>query len=134
MEDPFRIPTAKLGEPDPEQTAPSPQPTTPNHIPESERWWNGFLSLLLLGYGAYGLSVDDIYIPGKRGNGTHFHGIAACIVFSAMVTAAANLISVIVDHYDRRNNETNYRLFSRVTQGIGIALFFAAMFVQCSSK
>ncbi len=135
MEDPFRFPPAKLGEPpEPPTEAPAPPPASPNHIPESERWWNGFLSFLLLSYGTYGLTVDDIYIPGKRGNGMRFHGVAAWLVYGAMVSAAANMISVIVDHYDKRNNETNYRLFARATQAVGIALFCLAVLVQCGSR
>jgi len=135
MDDPFRYPPAKLGEPPEPPAEPPPPPSiSPNHIPESERWWNGFFSFLLLSYGTYGLTVDDIYIPGKRGNGMHFHGLAAWLVYGAMVSAAANMISVIVDHYDKRNNETNYRLFARATQAVGIALFCLAVLVQCGSR
>ncbi len=135
MEDPFRYPPTQLGQLPEEPAPPAPPPAaSPNHIPEGERWWNGFLSFLLLSYGTYGLSVDDIYLPGRRGPGMHFHGVAAWLVYGAMVTAAANLISVIVDHYDKRNNETNYRLFARATQVFGVVLFSLAVLVQCGSR
>jgi hypothetical protein len=99
---------------------------TPNHIPRSERGWNTFLSLLLVAYGTFGVWVDDIAIPGKR-NVTHFHGVSAWLLYLAMLCGAANLMSVVVDHYDTRNNVHNYKLFARVTQVLGWGLVLAAM-------
>jgi hypothetical protein len=133
MEDPFRYPPSRAGEPIQGLEEPAPPSETPNHIPEGERYWNGFLSFLLLAYGTYGAIVEHIYLPGRHG-GIHFYGRAAWFAYGAMLFAAANMISVIVDHYDKRNNETNYRLFSRVTQVIALVLFSVACLVQCSSK
>lgn len=102
---------------------------SPNHIPRSERIWNTVLSSIVLAYGCHGLSVNDLYMPGKRGPGIHFHDLPAWIMFAAMLCACANMISVIVDHYDQRNNETNYRRFARMTQ-IGGWCFFALALVR----
>jgi hypothetical protein len=83
---------------------------TPNHIPASVRIWNTFISVFLLVYGTFGIYTDDLYIPGRRTSGVHFHGEPAFFVYAAMVCAILNLISVVVDHYDKRNNEKNYLL------------------------
>ena len=71
--------------------------------------------------------LDDIYIPGKRGKGIHFHGAACTLIYGAFIFGAANFISVIVDHYDKRNNETNYQKFAKVTRIIGLILLFSGM-------
>ncbi len=39
------------------------------------------LALLATGYGAYGVIVDDLYLPAKGRPGTHYHGIAAQLFF-----------------------------------------------------
>jgi hypothetical protein len=100
---------------------------TPNHIPATERVWNTILSLALVGYGTFGVLIDDIFLPGKRSRGMHFHGTAAWLLYAAMLCAAANLLSVVVDHCDSRNNETNYKQFARATQVIAWVLFGVAL-------
>lgn len=102
---------------------------SPNHIPRWERFWNTVFSVTLLAYGVYGLSINDLYMPGKHGPGVHLHGLTAWVMFAAMLCACANMISLVIDHYDVRNNETNYRKFARVTQIAGY-VFFAISFVM----
>jgi len=103
----------------------------PNHISASERWWNLGLSLLIIAWGSYGLWVDDLIVPvGKRGNVIHLHGTAAAIMFCAMVAAALNLLTVIIDHIDIRNNELSYRRIAFCTQLVGWLLFASAIFVR----
>lgn len=98
---------------------------TSNHIPPLDRWLYGLLSAGLLLYGAYGVFVDDLHIPVKRGPGLHLHGLAAWLTFAAMICAALGMTSVIVDHFDTRNNETNYRLFAMLMTWGAWALFIA---------
>lgn len=108
--------------------APPPeQPYSPNHIPAGERWFYGVVAAIAIAYGSYGIWVDDIYIPGKSSGGIHFHGLAAWLVYLGMLCLAANFLSVIVDHLDRRNNERNYRLFARVTCWAGWISYIAAL-------
>jgi hypothetical protein len=95
----------------------------PNHIPVGERIGNIIFSSILLIYGTVGVFIDDLYIPGKRNPGIHFHGEPAWIMYGAFVCASANMLSVVVDHYDERNNETNYKLFARCTQVAGMGAF-----------
>lgn len=97
-------------------------PYTPNHIPHSTRLFYGFASAGLIAYGAFGLWIDDLYIPGKRGPGTHLHGPAAWLMAAAMLMGAINMASVIVDHLDQRNNETDYRRFAKYTGWAGYGL------------
>ncbi len=47
---------------------------TPNHIPFGTRVFYLLVGLALLAYGSYGLWIDDIFLPAKRGPGTHMHG------------------------------------------------------------
>jgi hypothetical protein len=98
---------------------------TPNHIPPRDRWFYGLLAAALLLYGGYGVFVDDLYIPVKRGPGLHFHGLTAWLTYAAMICAALGMISVIVDHFDTRNNETNYRLFTKLMTWGGWGLLIA---------
>ena len=51
-------------------------------------------------------------------------------MFCAMVAAALNLVTVLVDHVDIRNNELAYRRTAFATQVAGCALFAAAILVQ----
>lgn len=103
---------------------------TPNHIDSSTRIGNLFLSACLLGYGIYGVYVDDIYIPGKRSPGTHFHGEPAWFLCAAMVCSALNMLSVVVDHYDIRNNEINYKRFATVTQVLSWTFFLLGLLLD----
>jgi hypothetical protein len=103
---------------------------TPNHIPVSERITYVILSSILLVYGTVGIVFDDIYIPGRRRPGIHYHGEPAVIMYLAFLCAVANMLSIVVDHYDIRNNETNYKLFARVTQTAGWTLFGLAVLLD----
>lgn len=85
---------------------------TPNHIPKGERIKNIIFSLALFAYGTYGVWVNDLYLPGKRTKGVHLHGIPAWIFYSAIISACLVMLSVVVDHYDKRNNEIDYRMFA----------------------
>jgi hypothetical protein len=129
--------TSRLPEiPDPEQHAEvveaeelEPQPRydehgryIPNQIPTDERVTHVLLSLLLFIYGSFGVWADDLYVPGKRG-GVHLHDTPAWIMYGAMICACLVMLSVVLDHYDRRNNERHYRAFAAVGEFVGWTLF-----------
>ena len=95
----------------------------PNHIPAEERLKNIAFSILLFAYGTYGVRVNDLYIPGKRSKGVHLHDVPAWIMYGAIICACLVMLSVVVDHYDKRNNETNYRLFADVFKFLGWVFF-----------
>ena len=102
----------------------------PNQIELSTRIWYLILSAILLAYGTFGVWLDDIYVPGKRSPGTHFHGEPAWLIYMAMVSASLSMLSVIVDHYDIRNNEVGYQRFAKVTQALAWALFILALILD----
>ncbi|MGZ3802538.1 MAG: hypothetical protein ACXVCL_20435 [Bdellovibrio sp.] len=68
-----------------------------------------FSSLLF----AYGTWINDLYIPGKR-KGIHLHDVPAWIMYGAIICACLVMLLVIIDHYDKRNNETCYKFFADV--------------------
>jgi len=96
---------------------------TPNHIPANERLQNAAFSILLFAYGSYGVWVNDLYIPGKRSRGVHLHDVPAWIMYGAITCACLVMLSVVVDHYDKRNNETNYKLFANIFKYLGWGFF-----------
>jgi len=100
----------------------------PNEIPREERRNNILFSTLLFAYGSYGVWVNDLYIPGKRSRGVHLHDVPAWIMYAAMICACVVMLSVVVDHYDRRNNERHYRAFAEVGKFVGWGLFGASLF------
>lgn len=108
-------------------------PMGPNRIPLGERVINTILALFILGYGAYGVIVDDLFLPGRRTAGMHLHGMPAVTMFMAMCCAAAMLLAVVVDHYDTRANEIAYRRFAAVCKYAAAAFFAASWFLNVTA-
>ncbi len=106
----------------------------PNQFSAGELWGHVALSLLLLCWGGYGLWTNDLVVPiSKRGAALHLQGAAAVVMFCALVAATANLFSVVLDHFDIRNNELSYRRFAFFTQALGWLFFGAALIVHFGS-
>lgn len=99
----------------------------PNFFSVRERITNTLLATALLAYGAFGIYIDDLYIPGKQSRGVHLHGTSAWLMYAAFVCAAAVLFSLVVDHYDRRQNEHHYDRFKKVATMAGWSFFGAAL-------
>lgn len=115
---------------------PLPQPTfdeggryVPNDISGSDRLTSIGISLLLLGYGTYGIWVNDLYVPTKRSS-VHLRDSAAWVMYGAIVCACLVMLSVVIDHYDRRNNERSYRAFANTFKGMGYALLVMAFVIH----
>jgi hypothetical protein len=110
----------------------------PNHIELDKRAVYLTVSALIITYAVASLLQDDFYvwIPGRRGRSIseHLHGSAAWLAALSVFSAAANMISVVIDHYDQRNNETNYRAFARWSFRGAVALLVLALFVHGASK
>ncbi len=100
---------------------------TPNEISPGRQIAAVGMSALFLGWATHGVLIDDLFIPAGRGGGTgsHLHGGAAWIVFAAVVCIAAKWLSVVVDHYDTRNNEAAYQRFQTFmwVAAIGLVVF-----------
>src|SRR5258706_3826346 len=99
----------------------------PNRIRRSTRIVHIVLALLLLGWGTFGVLKNDLLYPGRWNTNFHLSGFPAWLMYAAMLCAAAALLSVVVDHYDRRDNERSYRAFAKKAQRGGWILFAAAL-------
>jgi hypothetical protein len=105
---------------------------TPNHISLESRAWYLALSSLLIIYAGFGIAADDLFLflPGSRRRPSveiHLHGVPALLAGAAIMSAAGTLLSVVVDHYDKRNNETNYRQFAKITLAAAVVLLAIAL-------
>jgi hypothetical protein len=91
---------------------------TPNQIPLDKRALHAAGALALFAYGLHGLWINDLFIvlPRKRRGfgGIHLHGAPAIIMWVAMFMVCLALLSVVIDHYDRRDNERHYQDFFRL--------------------
>jgi hypothetical protein len=76
---------------------------------------------------------NDLYLPSKRSRGMHLHDTPAWIMYGAIICACLAMLSVVIDHYDRRNNERHYRLFADVFEYIGWGLFGFSLLIWPSS-
>jgi hypothetical protein len=100
----------------------------PNLIPARQRVQHVIASLFLIGYGGYGVWRNDLYLPGKRsGQGVHLRDEPAWLMCAAMVIACLVLLSVVVDHYDRRDNERLYRRVATGGEWLGWGLFAGSL-------
>lgn len=104
----------------------------PNFIPAFIRYFNITASFILLIYGAYGIYVNDLYIPGKRGRGIHLQDEAALIVYAAFICACTVMISVVIDHYDKRDNEHKYQAVGRLFKYLGWGFLIFAALEKCA--
>ena len=98
----------------------------PNVIPSGERTGHILFSLLLVAYGTYGVWVNDLYVPSKR-RGIHLHDVPAWIMYGAIICACLVLLSVVIDHYDRRDNERHYRTFASIGESLGWSFFVVSL-------
>lgn len=99
----------------------------PNSFSRKDRIINLAIGLLLFSYGSYGLWQDDIWLPGKRTSGVHFHGIAAWLIYGAILASVAMFFSIVLDHYDKRRNEHTYMAFKHTSGKMGKTLFIGAI-------
>lgn len=76
----------------------------PNQIPLKERILCCVLSPILIGYGIVGLINGKLYIPARRGGFT-LHGFPMILMIIAMTCASVAMVMVVIDHYDRRDDE-----------------------------
>jgi hypothetical protein len=98
-----------------------------NTIPLTKRLLNIAISVFLVGYVSYGLVVDKILIPSKRGDSMELHGVSAWVMAIAAFFCVANLIAVVLDHYDQRNNEKTYKQYRSLLYRGSVALFFVSL-------
>ena len=101
----------------------------PNIVSRTERFIYAVLSLLLVIGGAAGLSNDDLLMVTRR-HIYHLHGKEAAIMYGAYIFASLCMLTIIVDHYDKRDNEILYSFFSRFFGVIAVILMFLSMLAR----
>ena len=104
------------------------RPWRPNSVSLGERIFCVFLAAVLLARGASGFLYSRLQVsPPRQRTALLLQGGPAWLMAAAMVIGACVLLSVVVDHYDRRNNELVYRIFRRVSVGLGLCLIAASL-------
>jgi hypothetical protein len=106
----------------------------PNQIPLKKRLLFGAGAVALFAHGLRGLWIDDlvVFFPRKhrRPVTIHFHGVPALIAWVAIFLVCVSLLSVIVDHYDRRRNERFYAELFGGCQATAWAIAFLALVLK----
>jgi hypothetical protein len=98
-----------------------------NEIPLKTRIINLIVALCLLAYGLHGLYAGEIYIPSRSKGGIHLYQESVWIMFVALMCGAGVFLSIVLDHYDKRDNEHVYFKRGQMLKNIGIALFCVAV-------
>ncbi len=111
------------------------QDREPNRVPLLFRIYLVGLALVMLVYGASGFWNNKLELSTSKGGGGRlvFHDRPAWLLASAIIIGAVLLLSVVVDHYDRRNNESRYQAFRKgglyVALGLGASAFATYLLV-----
>lgn len=101
----------------------------PNFVALKDRIINLVYAVGLSSYAAYGLYIDDMYM----GDGVHLVGKSVYFMFAAMMSAVIVMLTVLFDHYDRRDNEQMYRSIASFFKFTGWFLFIVAYITSFGS-
>lgn len=100
----------------------------PNTIPPGERFVNLLLALVLVAIGVVGLVQGQLEVaPPKSRIGLVLYDAPLWLLVASLLTGAAVLLSVVIDHYDRRDNERWYQLFKRGAVFLGLLLLGSSL-------
>ena len=91
---------------------------TLNYVAIEGRLLRAAGAIALIGYGLQRIIWDNLVIPTKRG-ALNLHGLPGWVMALALFCAAAALLAVVIDHYDRRDNEQAYKSFGKWTARLG---------------
>lgn len=104
-----------------------PRPHKPNVVPATERYANILMGVVLVAYGVLGLVSHRMDLSGRRTRIAVLEGGPAWLMGAAFLVGAAVLFSVVVDHYDTRDNERFYRAFRWAASRLGWCLVGSAL-------
>jgi hypothetical protein len=101
----------------------------PNVIPKRDRILNTILAFVLIAYGTFGLVTARLnFLRGWRSRiDVALEGGSAWLMGAALILGGLVLFSVVIDHFDTRNNEKFYRGFKWITVRLAWCLFAAAL-------
>ena len=88
---------------------------------------------LLFAYGTFCWISNHFFVPidfnrGRRLEGIHLYDSAAWFMYGAVICACLIMVSVVVDHYDKRPNEHSYTRFAKVAMYAGFCFFLLSVF------
>lgn len=88
------------------------------------------LAILLAGYGAYGVLVDDLYLPAKRMHGTHYHGLSAILMFGMLTSLAAMLTAHAFDRHDPATGRNACKRVSQIALALTVLFMLTGIFLS----
>lgn len=104
-----------------------PRPHKPNAVPATQRYANILMGVVLVAYGVLGLVSYRMDLSGRRIRIAVLEGGPAWPMGAAFLVGAAVLFAVVVDHYDKRDNERFYRAFRWAASRLGWCLAGSAL-------
>jgi hypothetical protein len=105
----------------------NPQEYKPNVVSRVDRLFSLGLAVALLAYGSLGLVTARLSLNGRRVRIGVLEGGPAWLMAAALLVGAAVLLSLVVDHYDKRNNERYYQAFRWGAKWLGWCLAASAL-------
>ena len=104
---------------------------SPNKIPKSTRIFNTLWAAFLLGLCCYAFIKGSLVYPGVRGSGpVELSGVSLILFGIGLISGALNAVLVVVDHYDKRDNEFLYKQMAKVLNVIGVIAIVLAFGYQ----
>jgi hypothetical protein len=103
------------------------KPYKPNVVPSGDRIFSIILGFGLIAYGVVGLMTARLNLSGRRVRLPVLEGGSAWLMSAAFIVGAVVLFSVVLDHYDSRNNEKYYKGFRWFSIRLGWCLAAAAL-------
>lgn len=86
----------------------------PNRFSLQVRFLYFVFAVFFIVYGSMSIYQGRLIFPGDHGKRYSVIGLPRWLDYVAMFFATVALISVLCDHYDKRNNERKYKLFYKI--------------------
>ncbi len=95
----------------------------PNHVPTFDRVNAVLSSCTILIFGSFLLNDQGFVLGKTSGWGWTFPFVTGNLFVFSMLLSVVTLLTKVVDHYDRRNNEVKYQRFAQSCKIISMILF-----------
>lgn len=100
---------------------------TPNEVPISTRVIFLFSGIGIIVYTIVGLTKGSLWVFGTRGKSMFLSSGPMWLMAIAFFLAASNILSDVVDHMDKRNNEARYVKYRAFSKTAAWIFFIAAL-------
>lgn len=107
---------------------------TPNHVPIGQRLFYAVVSLTWVGWSVVGLLSGHMFFLVSRRGLVHFSGVPALLFSAAVLASAVACFVAIIDHYDKRDNESSYKRARRWLWWTAAACLFVSAAVGCGER